>query len=143
MLGINLSFAPNEEDDILNTTIRDSYTGSIVYIIETPRYAGGTLTTTVTRRNQIDGSMRFAFKILWKGGKLSSEDVSIVLDNLSGSACSRDFGECARKYHIVCFSFGRMRQASDHYSSDSGSVRIEDVEYRWRSKGTGSKVVVG
>ena len=78
---MDLYFAPNEEDDILNTTIRDSYTGSVMYIVETPKYAKGTLTTTVTRRNQIDGSMRFAFKILWKGVKLSSEDVSIVLDN--------------------------------------------------------------
>ena len=30
-----------------------------------------------------------------------------------------------------------------HYLSlDSGSVSIDDVEYRWKSKGTGSKVVV-
>jgi len=75
---MNLSFTPNEEGDILNSTIRDSYTGSILYIVETPKYAGGTLTTTITRRDQIDGSMRFACKILWKG---SLEDVNIVLDN--------------------------------------------------------------
>jgi len=50
-----------------------------MYIIETPKYAGGTLTTTVTRRNQIDGSTRFAFRFLWKGVK----DVKVVLDGWS------------------------------------------------------------
>ena len=77
---MNLTFALNEEDDILNTTIRDSDTGSIMYTVETPRRAGGTLTTTVTRRNQIDGSTRFAFRILWKGKKGSPDDVKVVLD---------------------------------------------------------------
>jgi len=81
MPSINLPFALNEEDDILNTTIRDSYTGSVMYIIETPKYAGGTLTTTVMRRNLTDGSMRFAFKILWRVCGLAEEDVKIVLDN--------------------------------------------------------------
>jgi len=78
---MNLSFTSNEEDDVLsmtslNATIRDSDTGSVMYTIETPKYAGGTMTTTVTRRNQIDGSTRFAFRILWKGAK----DVKVVLD---------------------------------------------------------------
>jgi hypothetical protein len=79
-MDMNLSFAPNEEDDILNTTVRDAETGSVMYTIETPKYAEGTLTTTVTRRNQIDGSTRFAFRILWKGIKRSLEDVAVVLD---------------------------------------------------------------
>ena len=79
-LSMNLSFAPNEEGDILNTTIRDSDTGSVMYTVETPKYAGGTLTTTVTRQNQIDGSTRPAFRILWKGVKGVLEDVKIVLD---------------------------------------------------------------
>ena len=79
-LSMNLSFAPNEEGDILNTTIRDSETGSVMYTVETPKYAGGTLTTTVTRQNQIDGSTRPAFRILWKGVKGVLEDVKIVLD---------------------------------------------------------------
>ena len=77
---MNLSFASNGEDDILNTTIRDSDTGSVMYTVETPRRAAGTLTTTVTRRNQIDGSTRLAFRILWKGNKGSLEDVKVVLD---------------------------------------------------------------
>ena len=77
---MNLTFTPNEEDDILNTTIRDSDIGSVMYTVETPKHAGGTLTTTVTRRNQADGSTRFAFRILWGGKKGSSEDVKVVLD---------------------------------------------------------------
>ena len=77
---MNLSFASDEEDDILNVTIRDSDTDSVMYTIETPKRAGGTLSTTVTRRNQIDGSTRLAFRILWMGVKGSLEDVKIVLD---------------------------------------------------------------
>ena len=77
---MNLSFTPDEEDDILNATIRDSDTGSVMYTIETPKRAGGTLSTTVTRRDQIDGSTRLAFRILWKGRKGSSGDAEIVLD---------------------------------------------------------------
>jgi len=79
---MNLSFAPNEEGDILNATIRDSGsdTDSVMYTVETPKHAGGTLATTVTRRNQIDGSTRLAFRILWRGARGSLEDVKIVLD---------------------------------------------------------------
>jgi hypothetical protein len=77
---MNLSFTPSEEDDILNTTIRDSETGSVMYSIETPKYAGGTLTTTLTRQNQIYRSARFLYKILWKGVRGSLEDVMVVLD---------------------------------------------------------------
>jgi len=47
-----------------------------VYTIETPKYSGGILTTTVTRLNQIGGSTGFTFRILWKGAK----DVKVVLD---------------------------------------------------------------
>ena len=79
-MKMNLSFAPNEEDDILNTTVRDSDTGSVMYTIDTPRRVEGTLTTAVTRRNRIDGSARLAFQILWKGAKGSLEDVKIILD---------------------------------------------------------------
>jgi len=83
---MNLSFTPNEEDEILNTTIlnatiRDSDTGSVMYTVETPKYVEGTLTTTVTRRNQIGGLTRFAFRILWKGMKESLDGVKVVLDN--------------------------------------------------------------
>ena len=79
-LKMTLSFAPNEDGDILNTTIRDSDTGSVMYTVETPKHAEGTVATTVTRQNQIDGSTRLAFRILWKGIKGSLEDVKIVLD---------------------------------------------------------------
>ena len=77
---MNLSFAPTEDGDILNTNIRDSDTGSVVYTVETPKHAGGILTTTVTRQNQIDGSARPAFRVLWKGVKGVLEDAKIVLD---------------------------------------------------------------
>lgn len=75
---MDLSFALTG-DDILNTTIRDSATNSIMYTVETPRYAEGALTTAATRRNQIDGSSRFAFGIVWPG-KVSLEDAMVVLD---------------------------------------------------------------
>lgn len=77
---MSLSIASNEEDDILNTTIRDSDTRSIVYTVETPKYAAGAISTTVTRRSQVDGSTRFAFKMLWRGGKASLKDATVVLD---------------------------------------------------------------
>ena len=80
-MSVSLSFTPHEEDDILDTTIRDSETSSVIYIVETPKHAEGVLATTVTRRNQVDGSVRFAFKILWKGVRKSLEDVMVVLDS--------------------------------------------------------------
>ena len=80
-MNIKLSFTPHEEDDILDTTIRDSETGSVIYTVETPKHSEGALATTVTRRNQIDGSVRFAFRILWKGVRKSLEDVMVALDS--------------------------------------------------------------
>jgi hypothetical protein len=79
-MDLNLSFTLNEEGDILNTTIQDSDAGSPMYTVDTPKYTRGTLTTTVTRHNRTDGSTRSAFRILWKGGKGSMEDVKVVLD---------------------------------------------------------------
>lgn len=54
-------------------------TGSIMYTIETSKSVGGFLTTTATRRNQIDGSTRFAFRIVWVGTSLG--DAMVVLDH--------------------------------------------------------------
>jgi hypothetical protein len=79
---MNLTFDLDGEDDVLlNTTIRDSETGSIMYTAETPtrKYTRGSLTTTVKKRNLVDGSTRFAFRILWKG-EASLKDVILVLD---------------------------------------------------------------
>lgn len=78
-LRTNLSFDLNEENDI--TAIRDSDTGSVVYTVKTSGCVGGALATTFARRNQLDGSTRSAFKILWKGGKESLKDVMIVLED--------------------------------------------------------------
>jgi len=77
---MNLSFTTDEENDVLNATIRDSDTNSVMYTAETPEHAVGTVTTTVTRQNQIDGSTRLAFRILWKGEKGLLEDAEVVLD---------------------------------------------------------------
>ena len=78
--GLNLSFALDNEDGILNATIRDSNTGSVVYTLETPKYAEGTLTTTATRTNQIDGTTKVVFKIFWKG-RNDLEHAKVVLNN--------------------------------------------------------------
>ena len=86
-LDLNLSFALDDEDDILNATIRDSNTGSIMYTLETPNYAEGILTTTVTRTNQTDGTTRIVFKILWKGGK-GLDDGKVVLNNRTSEEIS-------------------------------------------------------
>ena len=79
-LRMILSFTSDNEDDVLNSTIQDSNTGSVVYTADTPRHAGGTLTTTITRWNSMDGSAKLAFRILWKGTGKSLGDVRIVSD---------------------------------------------------------------
>ncbi|KAF9791198.1 hypothetical protein BJ322DRAFT_1040364 [Thelephora terrestris] len=124
-MNMSLSFAPREEDDILDTTILDSETGSVMYTVGTPKHAEGALTTTVTRRSQVDGSARFAFKIVWKGVRNSLKDVMVVLD-------SRTLEEVPVREVLKNAPGG----------STYGSVRIDDVEYRWKTKGTGSKVVL-
>jgi len=78
--GLNLSFTLDDEDDILNATIRDSNTGSIVYTLETPKYAEGVFTTIATRTNQTDGTTRIVFKVLWKGGR-GFDHAKVVLNN--------------------------------------------------------------
>ena len=93
--GMNLSFALNEQDDILNATIRDSGTGSVIYTIETPKYSGGILASTATRRNQINGSTRFAFRILWKGKMKSLKDIVVVLDETFEEMPARELLERA------------------------------------------------
>jgi len=121
---MNLSFTLDEEDNILNATIRDSDTGSVMYTLETPKYADGILTTTATRTNQIDGSTRVAFRILWKGGK-GLEDATVVLNDRT-------------REEVPIRDIFRVARGGDTF----GSIFIEDVEYRWKTKGTGSKVVL-
>jgi len=77
---MKLSFALDDEEDILNATVRDSDTGFIVYTLETAKYAKGVLTTTATRTNQVDGTTKIVFRVLWKGGR-DLEDVKVVLNN--------------------------------------------------------------
>jgi hypothetical protein len=78
---MHLTFTLNDEDDILNATLLDAETGSVVYTVETPQYSRGALTTNVTRRSQHDGSTRFVFRILWRGARRLFEDVTLVLDH--------------------------------------------------------------
>lgn len=124
-MATNLSFTSPEGDDILDTTIRDSETGSVMYTVETPKHAERALTTTVTRRNQSDGSTRLAFKILWKGVRSSLEDAMVVLNSWTLEEIpARELLESAPG------------------STTYGSVRIDDIEYRWKTKGTGSKILL-
>ena len=66
---MNLIFT-NENGDILNSTIRDSDTGSVMYTVETPARERGWVFTTVTKVNRDDGSTTRAFRILWGDGKV-------------------------------------------------------------------------
>ena len=144
-LDLNLSFALDDEDDILNATIRDSNTGSIMYTLETPNYAEGILTTTATRTNQTDGTTRIVFKILWKGGK-GLDDGKVVLNNRTSEEISiREIFRDAPGgdvLYVPCRCKRRCSQTFDFHFFDSGAMFIEDVEYRWKTKGMGSKVVV-
>jgi len=141
---MNLSFTPDEGGDIFNATIRDSNTDSVIYTVETPKGAGGTLTTTVTRRDQIDGSTRLAFWILWKGPEGSSEDAGIVLDfrTLEEVPAREVMGSAPGAPLSMSPVIGWSDFNGILLLPDSGSVAIDDTEYRWKSKGTGSKVVV-
>ena len=78
---MNLTFDLDGEGEILNTTVRDYTTGSVMYTIETPTCAEGALTTTVTGFNRTDGSVGRGFKILWKGKKPSLEGAEVMLVN--------------------------------------------------------------
>ena len=149
-LDLNLSFALDEEDDILNATIRDSDTGSVMYTLETPKYAEGILTTTATRTNQIDGSPRVAFRILWKGGKGLDDAYVVLNDRTSEEVSIREvFGTApgGDTLYVACLS-KRLTPARPLIDTSiffrySGSLFIDGIEYRWKTKGTGSKVVVG
>jgi len=122
---MNLAFTLDDEDDILNVTIRDSETDSVVYTVETPKYIGGTFTTTARRRHQSNGTTRFLFRFLWKGARGSLEDVMVVLDP-----------ETWEEVPV------REVLQSAPGVSTYGSLVIQDVEYRWKSKGMGSKIVL-
>jgi hypothetical protein len=133
-LSLNLSFALDDVDDIPNATIRDSETGSVVYTLETPRYAQGTLTTTTTRTNRTDGPTRVAFRILWKGGK-GLEDANVVLNNMNSKGVPiREVFRAAPggdTLHVPCFCGRWYGQIFDrHPFFCSGSISTEDAEYR-------------
>ena len=71
-------------------------------------------------------------------------DGRVGFQNSGGGSSQRGFGERAWERYLVC-SFDRRLTLLTFYPvllSNSGSVRIDDVEYRWKTKGTGSKIVV-
>ena len=64
--------------------------------------------------------------------------------DLGGDSRQRVVGERPREYDLVCSPEHHPIPLTFLPSSllNSGFVRIDDIEYRWKTKGTGSKVVV-
>jgi len=114
---MNLSFT---SDDVFDSVIFESASGSPVYQLETPKYSGRVLTTTVSRCH---GSSRPAFKIFWAGSSL--EHAKLELNFATRTKCkARDILPDAQG------------------SSTYGSLTINGVQYKWKSKGTGSKLIL-
>ena len=80
---MNLSFTTDE--DVLDCVIFESASGSPIYQLETPKYSGRVLTTTVSRCDYVDGSFWPVFQILWAGTSL--EHTKLVLDFTTRSKC--------------------------------------------------------
>jgi len=72
---MNISFAA---DDVLNSPVLESSSGSPIYQLETPKHSRGVLTTTASRRDYVDGSSSPVFQIIWAGTSL--ESTNLVLD---------------------------------------------------------------
>ena len=73
---MNLSFTAS--DDVLDSVVFETSSGSPIYQLETPKYSGRVLTTTASRCDYVDGSSWPVFQILWVGTSL--EHRSLVLD---------------------------------------------------------------
>lgn len=83
---MNISFTA---DDVLNSVVLESSSSSHIYQLETPKYSGGVLTTTASRRDYVDGSSQPVFQILWAGTSL--ENTNLVLDpTTSAKSKARD-----------------------------------------------------
>jgi hypothetical protein len=80
---MNLSFTADE--DVLDSIIFESASGSPIYQLETPKYSGRVLTTTASRCDHIDGSSWPVFQILWAGTSL--EHAKLVLDFTTCAKC--------------------------------------------------------
>ena len=80
---MNLSFTADEE--VLDSVIFESASGSPVYQLETPKYSGRVLTTTASRCDFVDGSSWPVFQILWAGTSL--ERTRVVLDFATRAKC--------------------------------------------------------
>jgi len=120
-----LVFALNEDKDILNTTIRDEDTGSILYTVDTSKQGGGVLTTTVA-----DGeSTEPVYRILWNGGEGSLDYAQVEMG--SGSSGKKPATE----------TLGRdlMERVPDR-GSTYGLLSFFGKVYEW--KRTGSKVAL-
>lgn len=114
---MNLSFTA---DGVLDCIIFDSATGTPIYQLETPKYSGRVLTTTVSR---CDGSLWPVCQILWAGTSL--ERTKLVRDFSTRTEC--------RARDILPNAQG---------GSTYGSITLNDVQYKWKAKGTGSKLVL-
>ena len=80
---MNLSFTA--DDNVLDSIIFDSSSGSPIYQLNTPKYSGRVLTTTVSRFDHVDGSSWPVFQILWAGTSL--EHAKLVLDFTTRTKC--------------------------------------------------------
>lgn len=80
---MNLSFTADQ--DVLDCIVFESSTGSPIYQLETPKYSGRVLTTTVSRCDYVDGSFWPVFQILWSATSL--EYTKLVLDIAARSKC--------------------------------------------------------
>lgn len=115
---MNLSFTT--DDNVLDCVVFESTSGSPIYQLETPKYSGRVLTTTASR---CDGSPRSVFKILWAG--TSAEHTKLVLNFTTRTKCkARDVLPVAQG------------------SSTYGALTINNIQYKWKAKGTGSKLVL-
>jgi len=118
---MNLSFTADE--DVLDCVVFESDSGSPIYQLETPKYSGRVLTTTASRFDYVDGSTWPVFQILWAGTSL--ERTRLVLDFATRTKCkARDILPDAQG------------------GSTYGSITINNTQYKWKAKGTGSKLVL-
>ncbi|KAF9645610.1 hypothetical protein BDM02DRAFT_489280 [Thelephora ganbajun] len=115
---MNLSFTAG--DDVLDCIVFESASGSPIYQLQTPKYSGRVLTTTASR---CDGSSWPAFQILWAGTSL--EHTKLVLDFTTRA-----------KYKARDIFPGAQG------GSTYGSITINNVQYKWKAKGTGPKLVL-
>ena len=78
---MNISFAA---DDIFDSTVFESSSGSPLYKLQTPKHSGR-VTTTASRYDYVDSSAWPVFQIRWAGSSL--EHRKLVLDFATHAEC--------------------------------------------------------